>query len=62
MVSQRHDVHGPFVLSCLMGAYLELSYWLSVNKNKNKTHLFFELKYLLKCKQARLPDIRESGV
>ena len=28
--------------------------FLLKNKNKNKTHLFFELKYLLKCKQGRL--------
>lgn len=34
--SLRYDVHGPSVLSCLMDAYLELSYWLSVKKQKLK--------------------------
>lgn len=32
------------------------------NKNKNKTHLFVELKYLLKCKQGRLHVRYQSQV
>lgn len=36
--------------------------FLLKNKNKNKTHLFFELKYLLKCKQGRLHARYQSQV
>lgn len=54
------SLRGMMSMVLLFSHVLWMLIWSSViglllkNKNQNKTHLFVELKYLLKCKQGRL--------
>lgn len=62
------SLRGMMSMVLLFFHVLWMLIWSSViglllkNKNQNKTHLFVELKYLLKCKQGRLHVRYQSQV